>query len=107
MTTPINIYTILMCEKLEDTVSKSGKSLKIPNYGSSRIVGYYTSYADAQRILDKNICDVWETCYDYACIERVEEGIYRPGAQPNRRCAAAGNAERDLAEGPGAQDASL
>lgn len=70
---PVVIYTILTCEKLEEEVSG------FPDYGASSVVGFYTSFLDAHEALTNNRTDLHETCYDYACIEKVEEGLARPG----------------------------
>ncbi len=73
------IYTIMVCEKLEEDIYPSGKHSGFPIYGSSRVVGYYRDYADAQKALTTNALDLHETCYDYGCIEKVSEGIYQCG----------------------------
>lgn len=44
--------------------------------GCRRSVGYYLKLADAEEIVKNNICDLWETIYDYAIIEEIDEGIY-------------------------------
>ncbi len=80
MTDPQIIYTIMVCSKLDPRYLPSGKiSTGSADYGESRVVGFYTNYADAQKVLDGNICNVHETHYEYACIERAEEGIYQSG----------------------------
>ena len=76
---PVVIYTILTCEKLEEQVYPTGKKSGFPNYGASSVVGFYTSFLDAHEALTNNRTDLHETCYDYACIEKVEEGLARPG----------------------------
>ena len=73
------IYVIMVCSKLEAEIYPSGEKANFSNYGSTRIVGFYTKFSDADRAIRKNICDVWETCYNYACIEKVSEGVYHPG----------------------------
>lgn len=64
------IYTILVFTKLEK--DKKGW----PNFGSERLVGYYTNKDKAFNAIINNACDINETCYDYALIEEVEEGLY-------------------------------
>ena len=76
---PVVIYTILTCEKLEEQVYPTGKKSGFPEYGASSVVGFYTSFLDAHEALTNNRTDLHETCYDYACIEKVEEGLARPG----------------------------
>lgn len=76
---PAVIYTILTCTKLEEQVYPTGKKSGFPDYGASSVVGFYTSFLDAHEALTNNRTDLHETCYDYACIEKVEEGLARPG----------------------------
>ena len=76
---PVEIYTILACEKLEEDITKIGKPNGFSNYGCSHIAGFYTDFNDCVSALHRNTCDIWETCYNYACIEKVEEGICQPG----------------------------
>jgi hypothetical protein len=65
------IYPILMCETLKQ--DDNG----FPDFGNTRLVGYYTNINDAIRAVETNACDINETCYDYAVIEGVEEGLYQ------------------------------
>lgn len=65
----INIYVIMVCEKLEEHNN-------LPDVGASRVVGFYTDRSDAEFAVKNNSCDIWEMCYDYAIIEEVEEGLY-------------------------------
>ena len=64
------IYTIYTCEELE-----KGENGLI-QVGSSRTPGWYSTFEDAERTVLENTCDIWETCYDYACIEKYHEGLY-------------------------------
>lgn len=64
------IYTILVFTRLEQ--DEKGW----PNFGSERLVGYYTNKDIAFNAVINNSCDINETCYDYALIEEVEEGLY-------------------------------
>lgn len=66
----MEIYTIMGCTKCE-----LRNDWEI-NFGDSRIVGYYTSLKDAQEAVLDNLCDIWETYYDFVVIEKVEEGLY-------------------------------
>lgn len=43
---------------------------------TSRCFGYYVKEEDARIALKNNNCDMHETMYDYAVIEKVEEGIH-------------------------------
>ena len=51
---------------------------KCPEFGSSRLVGWYPNYNVAEWAVLDNVCDINETCYDYALIEECEEGLYNP-----------------------------
>ena len=42
-----------------------------------RCVGYCSTFEKAEEIISDNACDIWETCYDYAVIENIEEGLYQ------------------------------
>lgn len=65
-----NIYIITTMSKLDLN------DLGWPSLGSHGAVGYYRSFKDAEKAVTTNSCDIWETCYEYACIEEVEEGLY-------------------------------
>lgn len=64
----MDIYTIMVFEKLER--NKSG----YPDFGSQRVVGFYTNKDDAFHDVQINALDIRECAYSYALIERVEEG---------------------------------
>lgn len=49
-----------------------------------RIPGYYLDKDVAFKAVKNNWCDIWETCYSYALIEEVEEGLYRPATKGQR-----------------------
>ncbi len=44
-------------------------------FGDQRTWGYYKDYNMALRVLHGNRTDIWETCYDYAVLEKFGEGI--------------------------------
>ena len=46
------------------------------NY-SSRCVGYVKDKDVAIDIVKNNVCDLFETIYHYAVIEKIEEGLYQ------------------------------
>lgn len=46
------------------------------NIGSSRTVGFRHSLEDAMETVETNMCDIWEYCYDYACIEELDPCLY-------------------------------
>ena len=64
------IYTITVMTKLE-TDDKGWL-----NTGSTRIVGFRHELDSAKEVVEKNMCDIWETCYDYAVIEKVDPCLY-------------------------------
>ena len=66
----MKIYTIMTFEKLE--LSEYG----FPDFGSQNLCGWYKSKVDAFRAVKENMCDIRETCYNYALIEEVSEGLY-------------------------------
>lgn len=45
-------------------------------YGCTNSVGFYYDYNEAKHVVEKNVTDLWETCYDYAVIERISPGLY-------------------------------
>lgn len=45
------------------------------NFGASRTWGYYKDRDEAVLALHENRTDMWEYLYDYALIEKIEEGI--------------------------------
>jgi len=44
--------------------------------GSSRCVGYYDNFKDADEVVKNNLGDIFETIYNYAVIEKVKPGLY-------------------------------
>lgn len=63
-----SIYTIFTCEKLEDSFPD--------NYGASCVPGWYADLDECRKAVINNRDDIWECCYDYACIEKIDEGLY-------------------------------
>lgn len=39
-------------------------------------VGWYDNEKDALEAVKTNTCDIWETCYNYAVVEKVEQGMF-------------------------------
>lgn len=66
------IYTIGTFEEFK----KIGSGEEIYPLGM-RVVGFYTDKTKAEDTVINNVCDLWETIYDYAVIERIDEGIYK------------------------------
>lgn len=67
---PDAIYTIAVCTKLE--LNKHGRL----NLGASRFIGFYFNADMARNAVKCNMCDIHEYTYDYAIIEKYEEGCY-------------------------------
>jgi hypothetical protein len=45
-------------------------------FGSIRTVGYRDTLKAAQDVVKYNMCDIYEYCYNYACIEEIGPEIY-------------------------------
>lgn len=73
---PETIYFITVVCKLGQ--DKYGR----PDLGSRNFIGWCPSYDEAAEYVINNICDIWETIYDYAFIEPWDEGIY--GMHPSQ-----------------------
>lgn len=65
------IYIITVMEKDGSKRNEYG----FPDYGKIRSWGFYFKKDHALEALHKNIFDIWETCYDYAVLEEMKEGI--------------------------------
>ena len=48
----------------------------------TRCVGYYSIFEKAEEAVLENTFDIYETCYDYAIIENIPEGIYHYDEKP-------------------------
>lgn len=48
----------------------------------TRCVGYFNTFEKAENAVLYNSCDIWETCYDYAVIENIPEGLYQYDFHP-------------------------
>lgn len=64
------IYLITTFDKLEPD-ERYGYSL-----GSTRSVGFRYSFELAEEVVKTNMCDIWEYCYDYACVEELAPCLY-------------------------------
>ena len=64
------IYVITTFEKLPE-----GDNPWL-DMGCSRSPGFYYSFEEAETSIINNNCDLWETCYDYACISEIYPGLY-------------------------------
>ena len=73
------IYTIMTMTDLA-----FDEQTKCPEFGSSRLVGWYSEFEDAYSSVSANTCDMNENCYKYALIEECREGLYKPAAANKR-----------------------
>lgn len=73
-----SIYTVMVFEKLD--IDRG-----FPNFGNSRVVGFYTKEEDALNAVKNNACDINERCYDYALVEKYNEGLYNVDYHYNRK----------------------
>ena len=64
------IYLITVFEKCEP-IEAWGYDL-----GDARSVGWRPTLEMAVNTVTSNMCDIWEYCYDYACIEELDYGLY-------------------------------
>ena len=48
----------------------------------TRCVGYFKTFEEAEYVVSHNECDIEETCYDYAVIENIPEGLYQYDFHP-------------------------
>ena len=64
------IYLITVLDKLEPD-ERWGYSL-----GDTRSVGWRPTFEMAEEVVKTNMCDIWEYCYGYACIEELDYSLY-------------------------------
>ncbi len=76
---PKTIYVITMCEKLE-----KDEETGFPSFGSRFVPGWFANKDTAFDAVKQNASDINETCYDYAVIERIKEGLYSPAFKGER-----------------------
>jgi hypothetical protein len=55
---------------------------KNPKAPSVRCVGYFKEKEEAVYTVENNVCDIFEYTYNYAVIERIEEGLYQVDIEP-------------------------
>ncbi len=67
------IYTVMVMTDLT-----YDSNTRCPEFGSSRLVGWYPEFEVANSAVMGNVCDINETCYQYALIEECEVGLYHP-----------------------------
>jgi len=64
------IYVIMVFSKCE----KDDRGFL--DMGATRIVGFRHELENAIKSVKNNVCDIWEHCYTYAVVEKVEPTIY-------------------------------
>ena len=65
-----NIFLITVFEKCEPS------DKWYFDLGATRSVGFRHTLTDAEDVVRNNMCDIWETCYRYACIEEIPPMLY-------------------------------
>lgn len=83
------IYIITVYERMEKEEGNIPKLLHLTN------IGWIASLDDAKEFVKKNVLDMWETCYNYAIISEVVEGLYK---QPKQEFFYKYNMEKELYE---------
>lgn len=63
------MYFITVMEKIEPNIQFYA------DFGDIRCIGYYKDLSRAYKVLRNNLTNIWEGCYNYAVIEKIEEGI--------------------------------
>lgn len=70
------IYAIMVMTDI-----KKDEKTGCPDFGCTRLVGWYPDFIRASSAVTENMLDINETCYDYALIEECSSGIYHPAEQ--------------------------
>lgn len=78
------IYTVTVLCDIRERITSDGRKSGFPEFGDSRVVGYYFDFDDAVNAVLENWGDIHEGCYNYAVVEKVEAGLYRPAASDDR-----------------------
>ena len=65
------IYLITVFDKCEPATG-----ILPYDIGDTRSVGWRPTFEMAEEAVKTNMCDIWETCYDYACIEELNHALY-------------------------------
>jgi hypothetical protein len=82
------IYTVIVCSKIElktyERIKSDGTIIRVPSsfgfvvLGSHDVFGFFHEKELAFENVKMNACDICEACYDYAIIEEIYPGLYRP-----------------------------
>lgn len=71
------IFVVTVFEKCETNESGFAK------IGCSRSPCYRFTFEEAEEVVKTNMCDIWETCYDYAVITEIGPFLY-PGYESRK-----------------------
>lgn len=72
MSEPKAIYIVSVFEKCLSTAS----FVDYPDLGACENVGYFFDFNTADEVVRRNRCDIWEYCFNYAVITKVQPGLY-------------------------------
>lgn len=63
-------YVVTVCSHLDE---ENGW----PELGATNTIGIFVDHERAREVVCENICDIWETCYHYAFIEKWDlDAVY-------------------------------
>lgn len=74
----MHIYTITVISSIEC------KDNQLPELGITRTVGFYVNKTNAVAAVTANCCNINEYVYNYALIERIDEGLYSCSSKQDR-----------------------
>lgn len=69
------IFVVTVFEKCEEEDGNTKECYSI-SIGCTRSPCFKHTFEEAEEVVLNNICDIWETCYDYAVIEEIDSQIY-------------------------------
>lgn len=68
------IYFLMVCGSADNVL--------LCDFLYSRVIGWFSSKEKAIDILEHNTGNIWEGYYDYAILEKVDEGLYPHSDRP-------------------------
>jgi hypothetical protein len=74
------IYIITVMERFNKEVNYKNDLLNV-SIGSKRVPVLCESLEMALEIIENNMCDIQERCYNFACIEKIELNEFYPCAE--------------------------
>lgn len=63
-------------------ITYEDKETKYKGQRGQRCFGYFQTFEEAEEAVLNNYCDIWETIYEYAVIEKVRDGIHQIDLEP-------------------------